>query len=272
MAPPKKKTTNPGALDAEDLNLHEVPIGQSPPIEPTPAQLAEKEKRIQAEHTIEAKKAAAAGKKAAAASAAAKEAAAAATRTTTITTEAETLKNLSQHEDDQLEQNLHDELNLELRALEKKKTHLANQLATRKRAAEQAQKLAEAKRRVTKMQAEIQKMQKEVGQLQELPNTHAAAGTSRHHEGQDLRQTNHIHQDQHFQPNPPFDPTSPLSNALQRTSWPYGYKPIQLPKYDGSVDPVQFIMTYEATIASAGGDDSIIAKSFVIACKGPVTN
>ena len=197
MAPPKRKTTNPGASDAEDLNLHEVPIGQSPPIEPTPTQLAEKEKRIQAEHTIEAKKAAAAGKKAAAASAAAKEAAAAATRTTTI--KAETLNNLSQHEDDQLEQNLHDELNLELQALEKKKTHLANQLATRKRAAEQAQKLAEAKHRVAEMQAEIQKMQEEVGQLQESQSTHAAAETSKHHEGQDLRQTNHIHQDKQFQ-------------------------------------------------------------------------
>jgi len=53
---------------------------------------------------------------------------------------------------------LHDELNLELRALEVKKAHLANQLATRKRAAEQTQKLAEAKRKVAEMQTEIQKM------------------------------------------------------------------------------------------------------------------
>ena len=149
-----------------------------------------------------------------------------------------------------------------------KKAHLANQLATKKRAAEQTQKLAEAKRRV----AAIQKIQEEVGQLQELPNTQAAVGTSRHHEGQDLCQANHIHQDQHFQPNPPFDPTSPLSIALQRTSWPYGYKPVQLPKYDGSVDLAQFIMTYEATIASAGEDDPIMEKSFVMACEGPVAN
>ena len=132
MAPQRKKTTNPGASDAEGSNLHEVPIGQSPQIKLTSAQLAEKVNRIQAECAIEAKKAAAAGKKAAAASVAAKEAAAA-----TTTAEAETLNSLSQLEDDQLEQNLHDELNLELRALEMKKAHLANQLATRKRAAEQ---------------------------------------------------------------------------------------------------------------------------------------
>ena len=31
-------------------------------------------------------------------------------------------------------------------------------------------------------------------------------------------------------------------------------------------------MTYEATIASAGGDDPIMAKSFVMACEGPVAN
>ena len=89
MAPQRKKNTNPGASDAEGPNLHKVPIGQSPQIELTSAQLAEKEKRIQAERAIEAKKDAAAAKKVAAASAAAKEAAAA------TTTEADILNNLS---------------------------------------------------------------------------------------------------------------------------------------------------------------------------------
>ena len=120
MAPQRKKTTNQGAPDAEGSNLHEVPIGQSSPIEPTLAQLAEKEKRIQAERAIQAKKTAAADKKVAAAA---------------TTTEAETLNNSSQLEDDQFEQNAHHELNLQLRALEMKKAHLANQLASRKRAA-----------------------------------------------------------------------------------------------------------------------------------------
>ena len=86
MAPQRKKTTNHCVPNAEGSNLHEVPIGQSPPIKPTPAHLAEKEKRVQAERAIEAKKAAVVGKKAAAAA--------------TTTTEAETLNNLSQLEDD----------------------------------------------------------------------------------------------------------------------------------------------------------------------------
>ena len=123
----KERKSPTQAPHAEGPNLHEVPIGQSSPNELTSTQLIEKEKHIQAERAIEAKKAATAGKKVAAvsavskkattASATAKEAAAAA-----ITAEAETQNSLSQLEDDQLEQNLHNELNLELRALEMKKS------------------------------------------------------------------------------------------------------------------------------------------------------
>ena len=65
-APSKRKTTNPGASDTEGLNLHDVPIGQSPPTEPTPEQLAEQEKRAQAQRALQAKKATITNKKAAA--------------------------------------------------------------------------------------------------------------------------------------------------------------------------------------------------------------
>ena len=69
-----------------------------------------------------------------------------------------------------------------------------------------------------------------------------------------------------------YDPNSPLSAALQHTPWPLGYKSTQLPKYNGSEDPTQFILAYETTIASAGGDGPIMAKSFIMACEGPVAN
>ena len=46
------------------------------------------------------------------------------------------------------------------------------------------------------------------------------------------------------------------------------YKPITLPKFNGKADPHQFIMSYEAAVASAGGDDAVLAKSFVIAAEG----
>jgi hypothetical protein len=38
------------------------------------------------------------------------------------------------------------------------------------------------------------------------------------------------------------------------------------------MDPTQFLLSYEATIVSAGGDGPIMAKSFIMACEGPVAN
>jgi hypothetical protein len=34
----------------------------------------------------------------------------------------------------------------------------------------------------------------------------------------------------------------------------------------------QFLMRYESAVNSAGGDDVTLAKSFIIACEGPVLN
>ena len=65
-----------------------------------------------------------------------------------------------------------------------------------------------------------------------------------------------------------FDPKSPLSEGIQRTPWPAKYKPIQLPKFSGRSDPHLFIMSYEAAIASAGRDETVLAKSFIIAAEG----
>jgi hypothetical protein len=71
----------------------------------------------------------------------------------------------------------------------------------------------------------------------------------------------------------PFaDPESPLSLGLQTASWPPKYKPVSLPKYNGYGHSRQFIMIYEAAVNSVGGDDVALAKSFIIACEGPVLN
>jgi hypothetical protein len=45
------------------------------------------------------------------------------------------------------------------------------------------------------------------------------------------------------------------------------YKPPQLPMYDGHSDPKQFLMSYEATISSYGGNTAVMAKSFVMAIR-----
>jgi hypothetical protein len=64
-----------------------------------------------------------------------------------------------------------------------------------------------------------------------------------------------------------FDNASPLSAELQATPWPSSYKPPQLPMYDGHSNPKQFLMSYEATISSYGGNTAVLAKSFVMAVR-----
>jgi hypothetical protein len=61
-----------------------------------------------------------------------------------------------------------------------------------------------------------------------------------------------------------FDDATPLAAELLATPWPPSYKPPQLPMYDGHSDPKQFLMSYEATISSYGGNTAIMAKSFVM--------
>jgi hypothetical protein len=69
-----------------------------------------------------------------------------------------------------------------------------------------------------------------------------------------------------------MDSESPLSIGLQTTPWPPKFKPVSLPKYNGFGNSRQFLMRYESAVNSAGGDDVALAKSFIMACEGPVLN
>jgi hypothetical protein len=62
-----------------------------------------------------------------------------------------------------------------------------------------------------------------------------------------------------------WDPKSPLSQEIQITPWPQTYRPVPLPRFSGQSDPRQFLISYEAAILSAGGDDSVLVKSFIVA-------
>jgi hypothetical protein len=73
------------------------------------------------------------------------------------------------------------------------------------------------------------------------------------------------HQDVHTICTRSWDPKSPLSQEIQITPWPQTYRPVPLPRFSGQSDPRQFLMSYEAAILSAGGDDSVLVKSFIIA-------
>jgi hypothetical protein len=64
-----------------------------------------------------------------------------------------------------------------------------------------------------------------------------------------------------------FDDASPPGAELQATPWPPSYKPPQLPMYDRHSDPKQFLMSYEATKSSYGGNTVVMAKYFVMAVR-----
>jgi hypothetical protein len=51
--------------------------------------------------------------------------------------------------------------------------------------------------------------------------------------------------------------------------WPANFRAGTYPKYNSSTDPAQYIMSYQVAVASSGGDDATMAKSFIIALEGP---
>jgi hypothetical protein len=66
-----------------------------------------------------------------------------------------------------------------------------------------------------------------------------------------------------------LDEWSPLTPQLQVSPWPANFRAGTYPKYNGSTDPAQYIMSYQVAVASSGGDDATMAKSFIIALEGP---
>jgi hypothetical protein len=65
-----------------------------------------------------------------------------------------------------------------------------------------------------------------------------------------------------------LDERSPLAPHLQVMPWPANFRAGTYPKYNGSTDPAQYIMSYQVAVASSGGDDATMAKSFIIAFEG----
>jgi hypothetical protein len=66
-----------------------------------------------------------------------------------------------------------------------------------------------------------------------------------------------------------LDERSPLVPQLQVSPWPANFRAGTYPKYNGSTDPAQYIMSYQVVVASSRGDDATMAKSFIIALEGP---
>jgi hypothetical protein len=66
-----------------------------------------------------------------------------------------------------------------------------------------------------------------------------------------------------------LDERSPLAPQPQDSPWPSNFRVGTYPKYNGSTDPAQYIMSYQVVVTSSGGDDATMAKSFIIALEGP---
>jgi hypothetical protein len=111
-------------------------------------------------------------------------------------------------------------------------------------------------------------LQKKIDEAAEEMRHLTQDGQDRRPQRRKLRQENSYDDDEWYDDfhhgNFAFDDTSPLSAELQATPWPPSYKPPQLPMYDGNCDPKQFLMSYEATISSYGGNTAVMAKSFVM--------
>nr|CAH67964.1 OSIGBa0142I02-OSIGBa0101B20.7 [Oryza sativa] len=71
-------------------------------------------------------------------------------------------------------------------------------------------------------------------------------------------------------------PVSPVGGAgcrafvasLRNVRWPPRFRPTVTEKYDGSVNPAEFLQIYTTGIEAAGGDDRVMANFFPMALKG----
>ncbi|XP_066395873.1 uncharacterized protein [Miscanthus floridulus] len=147
--------------------------------------------------------------------------------------------------------------------MEAERDRLRAEQAATQRTIQASQQAEEIRQQMAIIQAEIQSMQ---------PSTdHQTNATPPSQSNQHLAATP---VGMHSMAIPPaahqrgLDPRSPLSEGLQSTPWPPTYKPLLLPRFNGKTDPRQFIMSFEAAVASAGGNDNVLAKSFVIAAEG----
>jgi hypothetical protein len=129
---------------------------------------------------------------------------------------------------------------------------------------QQVQKKKEKMARLADLQRKINEATEEVHQL-------AQDDQDRRPQHRELRQEGIFNEDGWYDDFShdtfTFDDASPLAAKLQATPWPPSYKLPQLPMYDGHSDPKQFLMSYEATISSYGGNTAVMAKSFVMAVR-----
>jgi hypothetical protein len=61
-----------------------------------------------------------------------------------------------------------------------------------------------------------------------------------------------------------------LAPHLRIVVWPHKFRLHLLEKYDGMVNPVEFLQIYSTSILTVGGDGAIMANYFPVALTGTV--
>ena len=59
-----------------------------------------------------------------------------------------------------------------------------------------------------------------------------------------------------------------MAPALRQVWWPNKFKPDMPPRYDGTMDPLAFLLAYEEAVLKAGGDDRVMANWLPMALTG----
>jgi hypothetical protein len=137
-------------------------------------------------------------------------------------------------------------------------------LQAKRKISEKLEQLNQAREQIETIQREIDEMKEQENNSLWQESPHQNSGPTRRTPKENFFAGNGISQ---F-----VDSESPLSIGLQTAPWPPKFKPVSLPKYNDFGNSRQFLMRYESTVNSAGGDDVALAKSFIIACEGPVLN
>ena len=146
------------------------------------------------------------------------------------------------------------QLQAQLQSVQQERDRVAATYAASQQAALAAAQAAEIRQQLSILQAEILSMQPMTQPAPQPGNIATAVNKQPANHSGTIRGT--------------LDLKSPLSEGLEASPWPASYKPIAIPKFNGKADPRQFLMSFEAAVASAGGSETVLAKSFVIAAKG----
>jgi hypothetical protein len=166
-------------------------------------------------------------------------------------------------DDDTIDREL-ERVQQKIQQLQQDKEKFASQLQAKRKISEKLEQLNKAREQIETIQREIDEMKEQENSFLWQESPHQNSGPARRPPKENFFTGNGI---SHF-----VDSESPLSIGLQTAPWPLKFKPVSLPKYNGFGNSRQFLMRYESAVNSAGGDDVALAKSFIIACEGPVLN